>query len=90
MWNYIFFLLILSFSSRPEAAGIYKLRLPTRPSARLPAQSQPFSATKKQTKQNECDCIIFVTLCSSNCLYTKKSNKYQKNRLQLCRNIRWV
>ena len=71
---------------RPPASINYT---PACPSARLPAQSQPFSATKK-TEQNECDCIIFVTLCSSNCLYTKKSNKYQKNRLQLCRNIRWV
>ena len=51
MWNYIFFFSLFSLSSRPEAAGIYKLRLPTRPSARLPAQSQPFSATKK--KQNK-------------------------------------
>ena len=68
---------------RPPASINYT---PACPSARLPAQSQPFSATKK-TEQNECDCIIFVTLCSSNCLYTKKKQQISKNRLQLCRNI---
>jgi len=46
----IFFFSLFSLSSRPEAAGIYKLH--ARPPARLPAQSQPFSATKKQNKMS--------------------------------------
>ena len=71
---------------RPPASINYT---PACPSARLPAQSQPFSATKK-TEQNECDCIIFVTLCSSNCLYTKKSNKYQKTDYNYVVIFRWV
>ena len=85
MWNNIFFFSLFSLSSRPEAAGIYKLhaRLPICP----PACPKPALLCYKKTEQNECDCIIFVTLCSSNCLYTKKKQQISKNRLQLCRNI---
>merc|ERR1712008_514315 len=81
----IFFFSLFSLSSRPEAAGIYKLpaRLPVCP----PACPKPALLCYKKTEQNECDCIIFVTLCSSNCLYTKKKQQISKNRLQLCRNI---
>jgi len=77
-----------SLSSRPEAAGIYKLhaRLPICP----PACPKPALLCYKKTEQNECDCIIFVTLCSSNCLYTKKSNKYQKTDYNYVVIFRWV
>ena len=80
MWNKIFF-------------SPYSLYLPVRrPPASInytPAclpKASP-SLLQKKTEQNECDCIIFVTLCSSNCLYTKKKQQISKNRLQLCRNI---
>ena len=89
MWNNIFFFSLFSLSSRPEAAGIYKLhaRLPICP----PACPKPaLLCYKKKTEQNECDCIIFVTLCSSNCLYTKKSNKYQKTDYNYVVIFRWV
>jgi len=89
MWNNIFFFPLFSLSSRPEAAGIYKLhaRLPLLPAC-LPKASP--SLLQKNTEQNECDCIIFVTLCSSNCLYTKKSNKYQKTDYNYVVIFRWV
>lgn len=89
MWNNIFFFSLFSLSSRPEAAGIYILhaRLPICP----PACPKPaLLCYKKKTEQNECDCIIFVTLCSSNCLYTKKSNKYQKTDYNYVVIFRWV
>ena len=87
--QHILFLLILSLPVRRPPAPIYLLhaRLPICP----PACPKPaLLCYKKQTEQNECDCIIFVTLCSSNCLYTKKSNKYQKTDYNYVVIFRWV
>ena len=88
MEQHILFLLILSLFPSGGRRHLYI----TRPPAHLPAclpKASP-SLLQKKTEQNECDCIIFVTLCSSNCLYTKKSNKYQKTDYNYVVIFRWV
>ena len=51
MWNNIFFFSLFSLFPSGGRRHLYTYYTPACPSARLPAQSQPFSATKN--KQNK-------------------------------------